>query len=274
MNIKEMIETSGLIEAYVLGELSATERQGVECLAKTYPEIQTEIEATTYALTKFYGAQEKQAPAFLKDKIFAQMTFAEPIQEEVSEVNTESAVEVEKDKEAAFLKPRKVIPLWSKIAVAASVLLAISTLFMLTKNNGLTDEQVALNEKLKALEIAKKENLSMLEQFQNPDNKVIKLLGTEKQLSSAVAVFWNQKDNSVRLSVKNLPKPEAGKQYQLWYIGEKGPVDMGMLDNNFEGRLLSMKRVNGKPSAFAITLEKEGGVPSPTLEHLYVIGNV
>ena len=285
MNIKEIIENSGLIEAFVLDQLSATERQGVECLAKTYPEIQTEIAAQSNALGKFYGAEEKQPPAFLKDKIFSQMTFAEPIAEQNTDAEPfvkpmaeqKEGISLDSDKvnfEQTSEKAGRIIPMWSKMAVAASVLLALSTLFMLNKNKGLSEEQVAMNDKLKALEVAKAEKGRMLEAFQNPDNKLINLLGTEKQAASAVAVLWNQKDNSVRLSVKNLPKPAAGQQYQLWIIGEKGPVDMGMLDNNFEGKLLSMKNVSGKPSAFAITLEKEGGVPSPTLEHLYVIGNV
>jgi anti-sigma-K factor RskA len=74
--------------------------------------------------------------------------------------------------------------------------------------------------------------------------------------------------------VQNLPAAPTGKQYQLWTIVDGVPVDMGMLDNDFREKVISMKTAKGNVAAFAITLEKQGGSPSPTLEEMYVLGNV
>lgn len=259
MNIKEFIESSGMLEAYVLGQLPENEVAGMECLAKTFPEIKQELEVLNQSLGKYTSNYEKKPPAFLKEKIFSQMTFAE-------EDETEQPVVAE--------KTVKVIPLWSKMALAASILLAVTTGWILTQNSELKSESSKMSQRLETIEGSFAKNNELLAELTNPENKIVKLAGAENKPDAAVTVLWNQEDNSVELMVNNLPKASAGKQYQLWIIGENGPEDMGMLDNDFEGKLLSMKSVNGKPSAFAITLEKAGGVASPTLEELYVIGNV
>lgn len=262
MNIQEYIETSGLLEEYVLGTLSETEAQGVECLAKTYPEIKQEISVLQESLGKYASIYEKQPPADLKDRIFAQMTFSE--EEDV----------IEEIEEVTPVTEARVIPMWSKFSLAASVALVAVSGWLYSENNKLETESENLAGRIETLEQAVYNSGELLASFENPANKVVKLAGTEKKPDAAVTVFWNQEDNSVQLAVNSLPLPAEGKQYQLWIIGENGPEDMGMLDNDFSGKLLSMKSVSGQPSAFAITLEKEGGVPSPTLEELYVIGNV
>ncbi|WP_304238225.1 anti-sigma factor [Jiulongibacter sediminis] len=263
MNIQEYIETSGLLEEYVLGTLSETEAQGIECLAKTYPEIKQEITVLQESLGKYASLYEKQPPADLKERIFAQMTFAE-----------EEELEITEEESPEETSEARVIPMWSKLSLAASVALVAVSGWLYSENKNLENRENELATRIETLEEASNMSSELLASFQNPTNKVVKLSGTEKKPDAAVTVFWNQEDNSVQLAVNNLPKPAEGKQYQLWIIGENGPEDMGMLDNNFDDRLLSMKAVSGKPSAFAITLEKEGGVPSPTLEELYVIGNV
>jgi anti-sigma-K factor RskA len=267
MNLIENIQASGLLEAYVLGQLSETEMQGVTCLTKTYPEIKTEIETLQMALGKYTQEYEKQPPAFLKDKIFAQMTFDEPIADLKPTSEPEKADNQIRFEPTIETQTRTIVPLWSKFAAVASVLFAVFGIWQYTQNAKLSTDQAAQNNQLNA-------KSSLLAAFQNADNKVLNLAGSGDKSQSAVTVFWNQKDNTVALNVRNLPKPAAGKQYQLWIIDEKGPIDMGMLDTDFEGKLLSMKAVGSKPKAFAITLEKAGGVAAPTLEQLYVIANV
>ena len=262
MNIKEFIETSGLLEEYVLGHLPENEAAGVECLAQTYPEIKQEIEVLNLSLGKYTETFKKTPPAFLKDQIFSQMIFADDDEELLPAAEENSKTET------------KIIPLWSKMALAASLLLAVITAWQWSENNELKSSSAELSQRVESLEGTNNSSSLLLAEFNNPANKIVKLSGTEGKADAAVTVMWNQEDSSVGLIVNNLPQAGIGKQYQLWIIGENGPEDMGMLDIEFEGKLLSMKSVNGSPSAFAITLEKEGGVTSPTLEELYVIGNV
>ena len=94
----------------------------------------------------------------------------------------------------------------------------------------------------------------------------------EKYFNLFAEVFWNE-NNQVFLNPKNLPAAPTGKQYQLWAIVDGKPVDMGMYDPNNKSLVQEMKTVS-KPQAFAITLEKEGGSPTPTMEEMYVMGPI
>ena len=251
MNIKEFIQSSELIEQYVLGQLNEKESAGVECLANTYPEIKEEIMLHQKALEMYASAYEKKPPSHLKEKILGKMTFSEPEQQPETK--------------------KEIKPIWPKISLAASVLLCLLCGWLYTINQTSKRENAQLNEEYSQY---KGSVDPLLQAMNNPQNQVVKMLGSELDPDAMVTVFWNQESNGVDLYVNNLPKPSYGKQYQLWIIGPNGPEDMGMLDNNFEGKILAMKEVQNTPTAFAITLEKEGGVPSPTLEQLYVIGNV
>ena len=72
--------------------------------------------------------------------------------------------------------------------------------------------------------------------------------------------------------VNKMPQPSQGKQYQLWALVDGKPVDAGMVDANCT-TVCKMKNIP-KAQAFAITLEKAGGSPSPTMEAMYVFGKV
>ena len=76
------------------------------------------------------------------------------------------------------------------------------------------------------------------------------------------------------IDVQSLPAAPQGKQYQLWSIVDGKPLDIGMIDNAFTGKVLKMKNTKAGSAAFAITLEKEGGNPTPTMEEMYVMGKV
>lgn len=86
-------------------------------------------------------------------------------------------------------------------------------------------------------------------------------------------VYWNPDQQKVYVDAGQLPAPPAGKQYQLWALAGGQPVDAGMLQVNRQPGLQQMKPV-GAAQAFAVTLEPEGGSASPTLEQLYVMGEV
>mgnify|MGYP003490439965 FL=1 len=48
-------------------------------------------------------------------------------------------------------------------------------------------------------------------------------------------------------------------------------MDMGMLPNNFDSNSFVKMTNIDNAQAFAITMEKEGGVPSPTMSEMYVM---
>ena len=86
--------------------------------------------------------------------------------------------------------------------------------------------------------------------------------------TAKMLLAWNTKDKMIYLMKSQLPAAPIGKQYQLWAIVDKKPVDLGVFDLK-EGTIAM--RAIGKAEAFAVTLEKTGGNPTPTSE-VYVVG--
>jgi anti-sigma-K factor RskA len=297
MNIQAYIE-SGILEEYVLGTVSPQEKQEVECMSHIYPEIREELLRTESALEEYALKHQATPPPSLKESIFAQMTFDAPAGEEAETDDatkettasltdaTATATPVTADArviENVFerVETKEVTPFWSKLAVAAAVLLALFAGWLAMQ---MTDMKRANNEMVAKIESAEADMAAMKSQaeynqslaalFRSPSYKHIHLAGLPKSPESAVSAFWNTQTNEVLIDVQNLPAAPQGKQYQLWSIVDGKPLDIGMLDNAFTGKVLKMKNTKAGSVAFAITLEKEGGNPTPTMEEMYVMGKV
>lgn len=99
-----------------------------------------------------------------------------------------------------------------------------------------------------------------------------------KDQPSAVAVsLWNQEKQTGLLVVENFPLLDPGKDYQLWIIDPTiaTPVSAGIFKVDGKGKM----RLKFAPGAaiqnaakFAVTEEVEGGVASPTMDKMVVIG--
>jgi anti-sigma-K factor RskA len=277
MNIQEFIETSGVLEEYVTGTLNEQEQRGVECMAQTYPEIQAELQKLQISLEKYVFLHQRVPPTPVKDELFAQMTFADESEGESPSIyidDNNDTAEAEMTEAYAAPKAKQVFPIWGVASIAASILLLAATGWLYTRNNTLRETNATLVNEVEAVEVNNLKNANLLAAYADPDNKVVTLKGLDIAKESSVTIFWNQNNNQVALKVNNLPQPAADEQYQLWTIVDGNPVSMGVIDNNFQEKLLAMKSVQGNPVAFAITLEKTGGSPTPTLEEMYVMGEV
>jgi anti-sigma-K factor RskA len=81
-----------------------------------------------------------------------------------------------------------------------------------------------------------------------------------------VAVAWHAEKQSGVITIVNMPPAGAGRDYQLWAVdaNHKDPINAGIIHVDPNG----VTRVRFKPGqtatqvkAFAISLEREGGVP-------------
>jgi anti-sigma-K factor RskA len=79
--------------------------------------------------------------------------------------------------------------------------------------------------------------------------------------------------NEVFIAVNNLNELIEEFDYQLWAIGDQGPIGIGLVNEGMEMTLQQMRAV-AQAGTFAITIEPKGGSESPTLDKLVVIGNV
>jgi anti-sigma-K factor RskA len=107
-----------------------------------------------------------------------------------------------------------------------------------------------------------------------PDLARIDLAGQPAAPSATARAFWSRTRGLV-FTASNLPPPPPGRAYQLWVLtAQPAPISAGMLTLDASGRVnarfdtpLDLPR----PVAMAVTLEPEGGVPSPTGDK-YLVG--
>jgi len=255
VNVQDYI-SSGIIESYVLGLASPEEQAEFERMCKQYPEIlQVRID--------FELSMEQQAmqnavapPPALKQQILN------------AALHTEArAVPITNETPVRNLN-------WLKYAIAACiVLLAGSIYWNISQYNNNKKLQANYDNTTAKLNNVEKD-MAML--VQNPNVKMAAMKGMEISPASFATVYWDTTSKDVYLLINNLPKPASDKQYQLWALLNGKPIDVGMISNDFfigqRQLLLRMKNASGA-QAFAITLEKKGGNPTPQ-GPMYTMGNL
>ncbi|WP_317129437.1 anti-sigma factor [Litoribacter populi] len=257
--------SSGILELYLLGELSERERQEVEQMAARYPEIREELdqlEASMFAFDRLSG--QKPSPA-IKDKIFASLEVETP----PASIKTMDTPE------------SKALSRWRNFSAAAAVVALLATVFAFYFANRYYSTQeeyrtLVLERSVLAEELEiNQARYEQMEEFLGGDFDRIPLEGEayEMQKDAQVDIFWDRNDARVFASVRNLQLLEPGQDYQLWAIGEDGPIGIGIINASQTGLLQQMETVSAA-GAFAITIEPKGGSQTPTLENLVVLGEV
>lgn len=107
-----------------------------------------------------------------------------------------------------------------------------------------------------------------------PDLARIDLAGQTAAPAATARAFWSRSRGLV-FTASNLPPPPPGRAYQLWVLtAQPAPISAGMLTLDANGRVnvrFDTPPDLPRPVAMAVTLEPEGGVPSPTGDK-YLVG--
>lgn len=115
---------------------------------------------------------------------------------------------------------------------------------------------------------------SMLSVMLAPDVARVELAGQTAAPSASARAFWSRSRGLV-INATNLPPLPAGRTYQLWVLtAQPAPISAGLLKPDPTGRASAMFSTPvdiPPPTAMAVTIEPEGGVPSPTGDK-YLVG--
>lgn len=275
MNLEEYI-SSGIIENYVLGLVSPEESQQVDDLAAAHPEIMKAIESYRKTMEVFADLHAVQPPAQLKSGVM-------------------TAIREQKTKHPESIAPITSIPQpnvlllslnrWKKLAAAAVIFLiasiALNGIFIgkYRQYKGRYDV-LALNQKQlftqnQTLQTSVEHLQQSMHVIMDPSMKPVLMEGVTAHPGMLATVYWDPQTRHAYLGNTNLPAPPSGKSYQLWAIVNGKPVSMGMYNPANEKGLIAMENVEqGTVQAFAITLEKQEGSPTPTMSQMYVIAKI
>ena len=261
MNIQEYI-SSGIVESYVLGLADASERAEFEQLCRKYPELVKARELFEESLEKHALANAVTPRAATRQQVMA------AIQDSVAQ-STQKIPTMETS------TPVRKMNAWRYVAAAAIILLAVSVWYM----NQVKDEKDALAKQKDELQRQKDSADNILqriiqerEDMLKKETIVVNMQGTKNAPQSSANIYWDSTSANVYLVVNNMPKLPNDKQYQLWAIIDGAPKNLGVFDVKDQNMIIKMQGVQ-KAQAFAITIEKQGGAPSPTLDSMQVMGN-
>ncbi len=176
---------------------------------------------------------------------------------------------------------------WLRLAVAASLALVVAmTMYtgqlrsrIATLENDLREAQRLADAN--AGQIADAERAAARAQaavavLSAPDVARVDLAGQPVAPQSSARAFWSRSRGMV-FTASNLPQLPAGRIYQLWVLtADRAPISAGLLRPDAQGGVSQMFLTPPdlpQPVAMAVTIEPEGGVPSPTGEK-YLVGTL
>ena len=268
MNIQEYI-SSGVLESYVMGELSEQEMRKVECMALVHEDISKELKSIEESFEMLVMDTAVSPSAGLKAKIWADIEGAK--KQEVPVVAMNTVEEINKDSSGFN---------WARAAsVAAVVGLAALTWVNYADKKELTAQlnqqknaQIEIDQKLSETRLNLEHVSEELAIVTSVEYVPVVMKGTDNAPSSLAQVYWSAGNQDVYLRVAEMAPLPAGKVYQLWALDGGVPVDAGTFTPDEKGLIRMKNIVSGQ--AFAVTIEDEGGAATPALETLQVIGNV
>jgi len=260
-------ETQEKAALYALGAMSQHEARAFEA------HLQEGCEVCLGGLSEFRdvvgvlgaGVSEVAPPAYLRDLLSARIG-REPQSSPERSSNARAGRETAVPVTSSASRTGGVIP-W---AIAAALALAALALFVSWQQT-----RQEIDSSRRQLATARGEADELRAQVSQPRSspKVIQLVGQPPAPGSTGQIYWDVPNNNWVVAV-NLPPLSKGKVYQLWFVKPGAQISAGLIKPNEKGYGYSVIKVPpdlGTLDAAAITLEPEGGSPSPTMP-IYALG--
>jgi anti-sigma-K factor RskA len=269
VNLQDYI-ASGIIESYVMGLASESERAEFEQLCTQHPELVAERRKFEERLEHYASEQAIPPPPTVKVKVLEAIGNSDP--RSITSSNPPKIITMENSKSPVRSAG------WLRFMAAASLILLVGMAVLYYQSNKQNKDLTSTNDRLKEKLDTTQNILDRIVAEQkdvvsNPNVTVVNMVGTQVAPKSSANIYWDSASTNVYLVVKNMPKLPSDQQYQLWALidGKPKPTDLGVFDATDEKVILKMKNTQ-KAQAFAITIEQKGGSPSPTLKKMQSLG--
>ena len=258
---------------YALNTLDTADAREIEQHLKGCAQCQAELEAWRDTSSQLaYVADPVQPSADLRKRILQEARALKQRGQDTARVDPGQSA-------SRFPIPPR-LPWWRTgpgiAAIAAGLVLAtaLASFFVSRKLEGeLRSEVASLSQRLEQqrneLERARDEN----ELLSDPNARALMLLGTDAAPNARGKLMVDDKTGRAMLVAQNLPSAPAGKAYQLWFIADGKPLPGRTFQTDRQGRAILQDQIpeaGRKASIFAVTIEPEAGVSSPTGEKVLV----
>jgi anti-sigma-K factor RskA len=265
-----------LASLYILGILAPAEQSAFEAALARDPELRALLASLRTARDAMAGTVPVIVPSpGLKHRIMTEIATREKKIQAVPVKNSAG----------------NVVKLWLPwaLAAAAVLMLMIANHDHAVAKKALEVELSARSAQIKDLNRMAdalrnttntlQQTVAALRETNNLENVRIALLAsllTDSPKAVAVSLWDNQQQSGVFV-VQNLKPLPADRDYQLWVIDPKYkiPVSAGVFQVDNQGDVRLAFKANKKivtADKFAVTLEPKGGLPTPTLKNLVLLG--
>jgi anti-sigma-K factor RskA len=269
-DLKSYIE-SGILELYVLGDVTPDEKLQVEEMASKHPAIKAELDEIERSMELYAENNAVEPSEHLRSKILNSIltnfgddsTFTSK-----TEAIKNNVIALSVAKASSFYK----------YAFAACLALLIASVVALVS---IYNKLQQSNTQIAALQLDKQHfanTVSLkdgeLEVLQDASFKFLKLQGTAKAPAARLTLAWSPAKQKVWIDMKSVKMPENDNshQYQLWALVAGKPVNLGVFDKSSDTTDMKEMKSIASADAFAVTLEPRGGSATPTMDRMMVIG--
>jgi anti-sigma-K factor RskA len=252
MDIQKYI-SSGIIEMYVTGMCSIDEKTELEDLRAHSPELND-------AVLKFEAAFENNLlkhptmPSAETDKKIAAL-FQKA---EIPVVKLSPSREIRKINRLKFA------------AAAAVMLLSLSLFYNYNFYQKSKQQQLVFDNEKKSATLPEGD-YNILKQ---PSITPVAMYGVSPHTICRCTMFWDKKTGKAYIMIHHLMPAAPQNNYQLWAMVDGKPVSVGLVNEKIRDRFIEMQNLPQNATAFIVTLEKNGGSNTPTLDETYLSGRI
>ncbi len=272
--VKEYI-SSGVLELYVLGDMSADEKIEVETMARKHAEVMAELREIEATMENYADVNAVTPSASTRDRVLNSLLTNLGDDRNLKSSRSQSLTA----KVAAMPQTtaRRSVNFY-KYAFAACLLLlcvSVSALIVVYQQLRTSNDQL-LSATLYNQKVVRQVSMmdNELSMYRDTSFKLIRLKGVNKTPASSLTVAWNTANHKVMVDLANAKLPETDKdhQYQLWAIAAGKPVDLGVFDGaQPDSAVVRAMKPIGEAQAFAVTIEPRGGSVDPTKDNMVVM---
>lgn len=244
MDRKKILE-NGLLEKYLLDELSSIESQEVSAAIASDKQLRTQYELLEEDFERMAIENAINPPDHVKVQLQTKLNKSQ-----------------EKSKER----------IWLYAAASVAILFFMTSFWMFnrwqnaeTNYNSLQDQTTILQERLNALEENYILTNQRLKTINGPKTIPLILHGNDLVPNSRAVAYVNHENKMVVVNAQGLPELPNNNTYQMWSDVDGEMIDMGLLPTNEE--LITLRYID-KAESLNITIEPAGGNDHPTVEKL------
>jgi len=253
MDINSYI-SSGIVELYVMGLCNVEEKAEVEALRKQFPILENAIRNYEISLEKELMRTGVAVPAAVDEKLLA--TFSQPSQQ-ADEVKVLPVLQSGRNRFVyAF-------------AAVSTILLGFCMYTIYDLKVKLRKNELLVSEN-KSIETLPPSDYKILN---DPGITPVAMYGVGSHSICRCTMFWDKKTGKAYIILHHLPTSSDKSDYQLWAFVNGQAINIGIIDDSIRGRFIEMKNIPAGVESFSVTLEKAGGVATPT-EDVYLRGRI